>query len=123
LAVNGSAELHNWASQSVVWTAKRLVASLVFAVLAESFKVFDQACPDLAIHATLLVRFAMPNKGELACPFLIKDKSDVHMLGKALMVLGDDRKMVKQAGYSPMVFPKGRHSHRCGRTQTLHIAH
>ena len=34
LAVNGSAELHNWASQSVVWTDKRLVASLVLAVLA-----------------------------------------------------------------------------------------
>ena len=105
-AISGSTELYSWASQSVIWTDKRLVASLVFAALAEAFKVFESTCPDLIAHATLLARFAMPNKGELASPFLIKDKGDMHLLGKSLMVLGDDRKMVKQAGYAPMFFPR-----------------
>ena len=30
-ATNSSADLYHWASQSVIWTDKRLVASLVFA--------------------------------------------------------------------------------------------
>ena len=105
-AINGSAELYGWASQSVVWTDKRLSASHVFAVVAEAFKLFESTCPDLIAHATLLARFAMPNKGNLACPFLIKDKADMQLFGKSLTVLGDDRKMVKQAGYSHMYFPK-----------------
>ena len=104
-AINGTGELTAWAQEAVVWTDKRLSAGCVFGVLAESFKVFESTCPDLVSHAPLLARFAMPSNGDLACPYLIKDTPDMGMLGKCLMVLGDDRKMIKQAGYSATFSP------------------
>ena len=101
-ACNAASDLQTWAHQAVVWTDKRMSSPLVFAALADAFKAFEQTWPDLTAHATLLARTAMPSEGDIACPFTIRDKADLQMFSKALMVLGDDRKMCRQAGYAPM---------------------
>ena len=108
LQSNSAFELvRQWAQDAVVWTDRRMVPAVVYQVFADSYKLFEQHCPDLIAHVPLLARFAMPTRGAHAVPFIVREKKDCALLSRAFMVLGDDKKMAKQKSYSPTFQPEG----------------
>ena len=101
------ADFIKWAQTSVMWLDKRMQSSIVFFAIAESFKLFEKFAPDLASpYAPLLARMATASTGELASPFIFKEHEHLKLMPKVFLALGsDDKKMMKQPGYSATYTP------------------